>query len=270
MVGLFPHLPRPLLFAHRGASAQAPENTLASFELGLKLGAHVLELDIHMTRDNEVVVLHDTTLDRTTNGLGSVRDKTFAELRELDAGYRFTLGDGRWPFRGQGCVIPRLEEVLRAFPKAGFNIELKQREPSIIRPVLDLLAKVGVSDVLLAAEDDGIMTELGAAHVGCGLGVSVGQVKAVLQAVYLFRKTRDFRGRALQIPLRDRALAWGLLPITTSRVIRVAHDLGMEVHLFVIDEPKIAARWLDQGADGIMSNAPGNLSGLFGGQGRSC
>ena len=263
MSALFPNLLHPLLFAHRGASALAPENTFDAFELGLKLGAHVLEMDAHLTKDGEVVVFHDATLERTTNGHGLVCDKTLAELRDLDAGYHFTRGENTHPFRGQGCQIPRLEDVLRAFPTAGFNIELKDRIPSLVRPMLDILSRTGATNVLLAASDDTIMADLEAAKPGCALGLSFGQVVAVLKASYFSCTIREFRGRALQIPLRHGTLGLGLVPIATRRVIRAGHDRGMEVHLFTIDQADVAKQWLDRGADGIMSNDPGRLGSLF-------
>ena len=263
MISLFPDLPRPLLFAHRGASRHAPENTLDAFELGLKLGAHVLEMDAHMTKDGELVVLHDATLERTTDGHGLVRDKSFAELRELDAGFHFALGGGLFPFRGQACAVPRLADVFAAFPRAGFNIELKQEQPSLVRPMLDLLERVGNRNVLLTAANDRIMAELEAAKPGCGLGLSLNQVTQVLKATYFSSKIGDLQGRALQIPLRHERLVFGLVPITTRWVIRTAHADGLEVHLFTLDAPTIAKKWLDHGVDGVMSNDPGALAGLF-------
>jgi glycerophosphoryl diester phosphodiesterase len=263
VAAIFPDLPRPLLFAHRGASRHAPENTLDAFELGAKLGAHVLELDVHMTRDGELVVFHDPTLERTTNGRGRLCDKTFAELAELDAGYNFTLGSGLYPFRGQACEIPRLKDLLTTFPKLGFNIELKQEAPSIVRPVLDILAQVGATNILLAAANDRIMTELEAAKPGCGLGLSLGQVTRAIRAAYLRSQIKDLSGRALQIPLRHERFLRGLVPITTRRVVRIAHQNGLEVHIFTIDEPAIARRWIDRDVDGIMSNDPGALARLF-------
>src|SRR6185295_13565107 len=97
--------PRPLVFAHRGGSALAPENTLAAFDNGLALGADGLELDVHLSRDGVVVVHHDLLLDRTTNLHGDIARATAAELERADAGYHFTSG-GTHPFRGRGIGVP--------------------------------------------------------------------------------------------------------------------------------------------------------------------
>src|SRR5579872_6459369 len=107
---------RPLFFAHRGGAALAPENTLVAYENGLALGADALELDIHTTRDDQIVVIHDPTIDRTTDGAGPVASYTLDELRRFDAGYQFTPDAGQtYPYRGQGVTIPTLCEIFERF-----------------------------------------------------------------------------------------------------------------------------------------------------------
>ena len=118
-------LPSPIVIGHRGAAGERPENTLAAFAHGLETGAEILESDLHLTRDGVVVMAHDETVDRTTEGSGPLREFSFAELSKLDAGYRFSADGGRtFPFRGQGLRIPTLEEGLKVFPGARFNLEL--------------------------------------------------------------------------------------------------------------------------------------------------
>ncbi|NIV29434.1 MAG: glycerophosphodiester phosphodiesterase, partial [Anaerolineae bacterium] len=113
------YLDRPLNFAHRGASHQAPENTLAAFLLASELGADGIELDVQLSRDGEIVVIHDFVLDTTTDGAGPVRERTLAELKELDAGHRFDSA-----YAGQ--EIPTLQEVIDAVGhRLLLNIELK-------------------------------------------------------------------------------------------------------------------------------------------------
>jgi len=108
----------PLIFAHRGASAHAPENTLAAFELAIQQNADVIELDTKLSADGHVVVIHDQSVDRTTNGSGRVSELTLVSLRELDAGWHFSD-----TFRGE--QIPTLEEVLEIYAGRTFlNIEL--------------------------------------------------------------------------------------------------------------------------------------------------
>ena len=105
--------PSPRLFAHRGASALAPENTIESFRLAQQHGAPYVELDVHLSRDSEPVVIHDHSVSRTTGRRGRVENMTLAELRKLDAGYKFSTDHGRtFPFRGKGLQIPTLDESL--------------------------------------------------------------------------------------------------------------------------------------------------------------
>src|SRR5207245_9746388 len=105
-------LGRPQVFAHRGCAALRPENTILAFDHGLSLGADGLELDVHLSRDGVVVVHHDTTLERTTNGRGPLAALTADELARLDAGYHF---EG---FRGAAGGVPALKDVLRRYPSA--------------------------------------------------------------------------------------------------------------------------------------------------------
>ena len=160
---MFDHLARPLLFAHRGASIEAPENTLESFSVALDVGANVLELDVHLSQDEQVVVFHDETLDRTTNGSGEVREHSLAELKRLDAGFRFLGPQGERTHRERGVQIPTLAEVFEAFPSAAFNIELKTAEPRLVEETLKLLNPLRDEQVLLTAGQPEVMTVLEAA-----------------------------------------------------------------------------------------------------------
>ena len=114
----------PLVFAHRGASLAGPENTFAAFDAGISARADGLELDVQLSADGVVVVHHDLTLERTTNAAGPVAAKTASELACVDAAYHFGL-NGKFPFRGQGCGIPTLAQVLKRYTDLRLIIELK-------------------------------------------------------------------------------------------------------------------------------------------------
>jgi glycerophosphoryl diester phosphodiesterase len=117
-----------LVVAHRGAPVQAPENTMESFRLGAAAGADAIELDVHLTSDGHLAVIHDETVDRTTDGTGEVASFTLEDLRKLDAGARFTAADGSMAFAGKGVTIPTLEEVLDWLPDdVGLVVEIKAR-----------------------------------------------------------------------------------------------------------------------------------------------
>ncbi len=148
--------------AHRGGSKLAPEDTLAAFENANALGVDVLEMDLHSTADGEIVVVHDDTVDRTTEGSGPVTSFTLDDLQALDAAYRFSLdGGASFPWRGTGVVVPTLDQVLAAFPNAHLSIEIKQQEPSIVDGVLELLdAHDARERVVIASFLDPVMADL--------------------------------------------------------------------------------------------------------------
>jgi glycerophosphoryl diester phosphodiesterase len=124
-----------LVVAHRGASAQAPENTMEAYRLAAEAGADAIALDVHLSQDGELAVIHDETVDRTTDGAGRIDGSSMAGLRRFDAGARFTAADGSTPFAGKGLTIPTLPEVLDWLPDdVGLVIEIKARAavPSVV------------------------------------------------------------------------------------------------------------------------------------------
>ena len=118
-----------IVVAHRGSSAEAPENTMEAFRLGVEAGADAIELDVHLTADGQLAVIHDETLERTTDRTGRVADLTLDEIRQADAGATFSRsGDSGYPFAGRGLVVPILPEVLAWLPEGvGLVIEIKAR-----------------------------------------------------------------------------------------------------------------------------------------------
>jgi len=118
-----------LIVAHRGAGADAPENTMRAYQLAVEMGADAIEVDVHLTKDGKLALIHDETLDRTTNLAGPVAAKTMAQIRRADAGHRFEGPDGSFPFRGQKLRVPTLPEVLEWLPDGiGLVVEIKARE----------------------------------------------------------------------------------------------------------------------------------------------
>jgi glycerophosphoryl diester phosphodiesterase len=240
------------LFAHRGASGILPENTMAAFRAGLEAGATHLELDVHGSRDGAVVVIHDATLERTTDSVGAVREMTLAELRGVDAGYGFRDAHGRRPFAERELRIPTFEEVLRELPDVPLNVEIKQDEPAIEDEVISLIRRHGGSArVLLAAEHQAIMDRLRRGYDG-----PTGFTADEALDFYLCSiegRWAGYRppGNALQVPPR-----YGEVDVVTPRLVAAARHVGIEVHVWTINEAGLARELLAMGVDGIMSDLP--------------
>lgn len=255
-------LPTPIVIGHRGAAGEQPENTLPSFARARDLCAAILETDARPTRDGSVVLFHDETLERTTNGTGRVSDRTLAELRALDAGFRFVLEQGnRFPFRGQGIVVPTLEETLEAIPGVRVNIELKEDGPGFIDRVLGILREAGREEMtLLTAGEDPLMEslrrEVRRARSRVALGASTGDVLRFVRAA-LQGTTPDPGVMALQVPA-----GFGGRPLVTPRLVEHAHAHDVHVHVWTINEPGEMHRLLDLGVDGIISDYPGRLAAV--------
>jgi glycerophosphoryl diester phosphodiesterase len=252
----------PLFFAHRGGSVLAPENTFPAYENGLALGANVLELDINFTRDGEIVVIHDETLERTTDGTGPVSARTLDELRRLDAGYRFTPdGGATYPWRGKGVTIPTLAEVFERFPDVRVNIDIKEGDEAAITRFVELLRDRGCEERVMVGSFDGAsVARFRALSEGrVATSASSPEVRNFLLRV-LFRATRSLRPEydALQVPEVYRGIR-----VTSRTSIRLAHELDLDVHVWTVDARPDMERLLDWGVDGVMSDRPDILAEVY-------
>ena len=242
----------PRLFGHRGAAGVAPENTLPSFRRALADGVDVFELDVHATRDGEVVVVHDPTVERTTDGVGPVSALTCAELGRLDAGHRFSADGGRtFPFRGQGVRVPRLAELLQEFPAVPLNIEIKSEGEAIVAAVVRMV-RAARAPIILAAEHDPIMQLIRAAAPEIPTSLAAGEVAAFIGAWQAGEAPSLPDGAvALQIPP-----SFGDVILVSAASVAAVHALGAEIHVWTINDPDEASRLLDLGCDGIMTDLP--------------
>ncbi len=251
-------LPLPHVFGHRGASGEAPENTREAFELALSQGVRFLEMDCHATHDGEIVILHDADVDRVTSGSGPVKEHRFAELRELDAGFHFSPDGRHFPYRERGVRIPRLVEILEAFPEAHINLEIKQPMPAIAEEVVRIIRQAGATArVLLAAEQAEVMAGLRALDPGTAIGFSLEDVVGFFQALDEGFERYEAPGHALQIPPSFLAR-----PLVSSESVRAAHERGLFMHVWTVNEPEEMRRLLALGVDGIMSDFPARLEAV--------
>jgi glycerophosphoryl diester phosphodiesterase len=250
---------RPRLFAHRGASGSFPENTMIAFRAGVDQGATHLELDVHATRDGQIVVLHDPDLDRTTDATGPVRGLDFAALARVDAGYGFRDSSGSRRFAGQRIRIPPLDEVLRAFPDTPLNIEIKQDDPPIEAEVIGLLRRhSATARVLLAAEAQPIMQRIRPEYDGPTGFTAEEALEFYQRAVAGHWEGYRAPGRALQVPPIHQEVE-----VVTPALLAAAHRLGIEVHVWTINDEESARRLVALGVDGIMSDFPSRIAGVL-------
>ncbi len=253
----------PINFAHRGASLRAPENTLESFRLAARDGAGGLELDVHLTSDGRIAVIHDDSVNRTTDGAGFVREMTLREVQSLDAGYRFTLdGGATFPYRGRGARVPELGEVFREFPDQKVNIDIKEEQPGIEAAVLRTIEEAGAGDrVLVVSEMPDVLErfrELSGGRVATGASRREIEVFYRLSRLRLESLLRPAYA-ALQVPVR-----YGGYELVTPRLLEAAHSRGVRVDVWTIDDPIAMRRLLDLGVDVIMTNRPEVLEGVLG------
>ncbi len=258
-------LPQPAVFAHRGGAGLWPENTLFAFRRAWEMGVDVLELDVHGTRDGYIVVIHDPTVDRTTNGTGAVREMTLAEVQALDAGYWFTPDGGQtYPYRGQGIRIPTLEEVFDALPDARFNIEVKSNDPPIVAALANLIERKGMTDkVIVGSFRQEIVDELRQRLPNVATFASREEIQSfwVFHTLGLSRAWRPVPD-TLQVPT-EYTVQGVRLTVVSPRFVRSAHALGVRVDVWTINDPDEMARLLDMGVDGIMTDYPDRLLELL-------
>ena len=231
----------PWIIAHRGASGHAPENTLAAFEQAIELGATFIETDIHLTRDARFVAIHDPTLERTTNGQGPVKDRTLAELRELDAGMWFDR-------QFMGAKIPTLEDVLR-FAKqhdAIFYLEIKDD------------GAWGMHHSLVAA----LQNSQNAART-IAISFDPETLRALRQidpsvmlGLLVDRGGPDLVKTAVDAGARQLCLRWDLV---TRELVERAHRSDLHVVTWTVNDAGEMRSLIESGVDGIMTDLPDRL-----------
>ena len=253
-----------VVLAHRGWRGCYPENTMLAFHKAAELPIDGLEIDIHSTADGVLVVFHDATLERTTNGNGRIQDYTFAELQEFDAGYRFTPDRGQtFPFRGQGITIPLLAEVFESFPNLWINIDMKQETPSLVRSFSDLIRQHNVAHRLCVGSfSNQTVADFRRACPEVARTTSHAEVVRLFVLSKL-RLDRFYwgRGHVLQIPEVDEDSG---LRLATPRFVQAAHRNNIALHVWTVNEPADMRRFIHMGVDGLISDHPDRALRLLG------
>ncbi|WP_320128050.1 glycerophosphodiester phosphodiesterase [uncultured Sphaerochaeta sp.] len=249
-------VPMPKVIAHRGDSANYPENTLPAFLSAVKMNIDVIETDVHLSKDGVLVIWHDPTLDRNTNGSGRIEDHTLPQLKTYDAGYTFTKDGGRtFPFRGKGITLCTLDEALKACPDQRFNVDLKTKDLAIVDEFLAVVqtnqaeARVlGASFHLsnlreLRRKEPKILTSLTTVEVLSYL---------ILQKLHILPRTLG-KGRRIifQVPVSQ-----GILKIVTKEFVTQMHKRNAVIQVWTINTRKEMEELFALGVDSIMTDKP--------------
>ncbi|MCX7679791.1 MAG: glycerophosphodiester phosphodiesterase [Spirochaetes bacterium] len=253
--------PEPRIFGHRGNPNDFPENTIPSFESAINIGVDVIETDVHCTKDGHFVVLHDDTVERTTNGKGKVRNLTLSELKTFDAGFHFTRDGQTFPYRNQGITIPTLQEVLRAFPNQRFNIDLKDENPAQAESYCNLLKKENAVERVLTASEywsnlKAVRKLLPEMATSASLWEALGIFFLYRSSLILFKK--EIVADALQVPE-----FYGTTHVVTKNFVKAMHKLGVRVHVWTINREVDMKRILALNVDAIMSDNPALLKNVI-------
>ncbi len=254
----FLSFPGPIALAHRGGAGEAPENTLAAFEIAVTLGYRYLETDVHITRDGVLVAFHDDRLDRVTDRAGAIADLGILEVEEADAGYMFSPdGEDRFPFRGRGVRVPRLEEVLMRWPDARVNVDPKS--DACVGPLAALLNRLGAWErVCIGSFSDRRLRQIRALGDGRACTSMGPHSIALARLAATFGSMPRLAADCLQVPIRR-----GRFLIVTERFVEAAHRVGLPVHVWTINDEATIDDLLDLDVDGIMSDDLRLLRAVF-------
>ena len=269
---------RVLAYAHQGGAWEWPSSTLFAMRAAVAAGAPAIELDVHATSDGHLVVCHDPTVDRTTDGTGAIADLTLAQVKALDSAYWFIPGadvtpgepESAYPYRGRAADDPEfriasLAEVLEAFPDVILNLDIKQSAPAVApyeKAVADLLAEFGRTDDVIVTSFDDRVTE-----TFSGFAPAVPTSAGTAATATFFQSVRDgtepapIRAVAFQPPER-----YGDIVIVDQRFVEAAHRLGVAVHVWTVNDTESMERLVDLGVDGIISDVPSALMGVLDGR----
>ena len=259
---------RVLCYAHQGGAREGPSSTLCAMERAVAAGADALELDVHATADGHVVVCHDATVDRTTDGHGAISALSLARLRQLDNAYwwvpGFVVAPGRpaaeYPLRGRAPAdrelgVVTLDEVLEAFPGVVLNLDIKQTAPVVPayeEAVVRILRSHRRTDDVIVASFNDASTEA-VRELAPEIATSAGTlgVAAFWRAAHAGEIPGPTPFVALQVPVQTAGVT-----VCDATLVDAAHRAGLAVHVWTIDDRDEMARLLDLGVDGIMSDVP--------------
>jgi len=255
----------PQVIAHQGGDGVWPGDTLFAFERAVEIGADVLEMDAHITKDGHIILMHDETVDDTTDGTGLIEEMTLDELKQLDAAYDWSKDDGQtYPYRGQGIQVTALAEVFEKFPQMRYAIEIKKSGIPVEQPLCDLIRQYDMQDkVLVASFHDEVMQTFRTTCPEVATSASRGEVTKFVILGKVFLSGLVAPGyEAIQPPF-DPQESYNI-PIMTKRFIREAHAKNIKVEPWTVDDPELMERYIEWGVDGIITDRPDLMVEILG------
>ena len=257
--------PAVLVIAHQGGEGIFPGDTLYAYDRAAAMGADVMEMDAHITKDGAIVLMHDEKVDRTTDGSGLIEDMTLADLKKLDAAYQWSNDGGQtFPFRGKGIQVPTLNELFEKIPDKRYLIEIKLTKNPIQKPFCELIHKYHMEQkVIVASFHDDAMS---AFRQACP-DIATSAAKLEVAKFVLFGKV-FLSGwvsplyQSLQVPY-ETSESYGI-PVMTARFIREAHTKNVKVEPWTVDDPALMKQYIEWGVDGIITDRPDLMLKLLG------
>jgi glycerophosphoryl diester phosphodiesterase len=248
----------PVAIAHRGGSRLRPENTLTAFAYAQALGVDAVECDVHLSADGEPVVVHDATLDRTTDRQGPVRALTARQLAEVDAGARFVTADGSRPYLGQGIGVPRLAEVLELVRDRPVVVEIKGQDLRTAERALAVIREADAEGrVIVGGFSDAVIGRVRALASSCLTSASRAEVQSALRRSWFSIVPRRTGYALFQVPVRLRGRR-----VLTARFVRAARRAGIPVQAWIVDDVAEMRTLLAWGVTGLISDRPDLALGL--------
>lgn len=252
----------PLVIAHQGGDGVWPGESMLAFQNAVDLGVDVLEMDLHITSDGALVLMHDETVDRTTDGTGEIESMPLAEIKQLDAAYDWSPDDGAtFPYRGQGIQVATLEEVFTAFPEMRMTIEIKKTNSSMAKPFCDLIRAYDMQEkVLVASFHDERLKEF---RAECP---EVATSSAKDETTVFVLMTKAFLGGfyspafySLQVPEES-----GGITVMTPAFVKAAHARNLAIEPWTINDAETMRKFIEWGVDGIITDRPDIMMEVLG------
>jgi glycerophosphoryl diester phosphodiesterase len=266
---------RVIAYAHQGGAFEGPSSTLFAIARAIDNGATAVELDVHATRDRQIVVCHDESVDRTTNHHGAIAELTLAELRDMDNAYWWIEGEavspghpeGDYPYRGRAPAdrhfgVATLEEVVTAFPRVLLNMDIKRTSPEVEpyeQLLYDELRRLDhLESVIVASFHDAAIQSFRTFAPGVATSAATGET-----AAFYFSLLEDSAPVVAPVAAFQVPATFGDVTVVDERFVEAAHAAGVAVHVWTINDVDEMVRLLELGVDGIISDTPTRLAALL-------